>query len=163
MKWNSEADFEMSLSIIGNENPEDFFSISGRSFSKGGTLLPRVVFTAPSEARQVCNRNPREQSPALGNTSVWDGKKIQGTFFHFWCWMELSFGLYRVPLTFEWTKLWPLQPLKPLKKTFLDFYNSALGKNLSYREEKSIFFQSDEKRGFGRFFFFRGEEKQDWK
>ena len=35
------------------KNPEDFFSISGRSVSKGGTLLPRVGFTAPSEVRAI--------------------------------------------------------------------------------------------------------------
>ena len=72
--------------------------------------------------------------------------------------MELSFGLYRVPLTCELTKLWPLQPLKPLKQPFLDFYNSALGKNLSYREEKSIFFKAMKKEVL-KDFFFRGEEK----
>ena len=35
------------------KNPEDFFSISGRSVSKDGTLLPRVGFTSQSEARAV--------------------------------------------------------------------------------------------------------------
>ena len=35
------------------KNPADFFSISGRCVSKGGTLLPRVGFTAPSKARAV--------------------------------------------------------------------------------------------------------------
>ena len=35
------------------KKPEDFFFISGRSVSKGGTLLPKVGFTAPSEARAV--------------------------------------------------------------------------------------------------------------
>ena len=43
----------MSLSIIGNEKTQKLFSILGRSVSKGGTLLPRVGFTAPSEARAV--------------------------------------------------------------------------------------------------------------
>ena len=35
------------------EKNEDFFSFSGRSVSEGGTLLPRVDFTAPSVARAV--------------------------------------------------------------------------------------------------------------
>ena len=35
------------------KNPEDLFSTSGRSVSKGGDLLPRVGFTASSEARAV--------------------------------------------------------------------------------------------------------------
>jgi len=44
---------KMFLSIIGNEKSRRFLSISGRSVFKGGTLLPRVGFTAPSEARAV--------------------------------------------------------------------------------------------------------------
>ena len=43
----------MSLYIIGNEKNRRFFSISGRSVSKGGTLLTRVGITALSEARAV--------------------------------------------------------------------------------------------------------------
>ena len=35
------------------KKPDDFLSISGRSVSNGGTLLPRVGFTAPSKARAV--------------------------------------------------------------------------------------------------------------
>ena len=123
----------MSLSIIGNF----FFHIrekcfQGRDFAPEGWLYC-------SEQSEGCYRNPREQNPAQGHTSVWDRRKIIRTFFHFWCWMGLSFYLYRVLLTFECSKLWPRQPLQPLKP-LLDFWNSALGKNLPYREEKSIFF-----------------------
>ena len=64
-------------------------------------------------------------------------KKSKGPFLNFWCWMGLSFVLYRVPLTFECSKLCPLQFLQPLKP-LLEYWNSALGKNLSEREEKSI-------------------------
>ena len=54
------------------KNPEDFFSISARSVSKGGTLLPRVGFTAPSEARAVIETqgSKNQQNPARGHTSV---------------------------------------------------------------------------------------------
>ena len=68
----------MSLSIIGNKikKSEDFFSISGRSVSKGGTLLPRVGFTAPSEAMaDFClrwNKNLRDFFSFL---------MLDGTFF----------------------------------------------------------------------------------
>ena len=53
MAHNLMPSEDIKVETIGNENPEDFFSISGRSVSKGGTLLPRVGFTAPSEARAV--------------------------------------------------------------------------------------------------------------
>ena len=53
--------------------------------------------------------------------------------------------------------MWPLQPLK---KTFLDFYNSALGKNFSYREEKSIFFKAMKKEVLEDFFSPRGGKKK---
>jgi len=43
------------------KNPEDFFSISGKSVSKGRTLLPRVDFTAPSEARSAIKTQGRKK------------------------------------------------------------------------------------------------------
>ena len=56
--------------------------------------------------------------------------------------MGLSFVLYLVPLTFEYSKLWPLQPLQPLKPPF---------------------FQRDEKYEILEDFFFRGDEKNNTK
>ena len=47
------------------KNPEDFFSISGKSVSKGRTLLPRVDFTAPSEARSVIKTQGRKKNEIL--------------------------------------------------------------------------------------------------
>jgi len=76
--------------------------------------------------------------------------------------MGLSFVLYCVPSTFECSKLWPLQPLQPLKP-LLDFRNSALGKNLPYREEKYIFFSAMKKYEILEDFFFRGDEKKQHK
>ena len=43
------------------KNPEDFFSISGRSVSKGGTLLPMVGFT-PELARAVIETQGAENA-----------------------------------------------------------------------------------------------------
>ena len=45
------------------KNPEDFFSISGRSVSKGWTLLSRVGFTALSEARAVIETQESKVPP----------------------------------------------------------------------------------------------------
>jgi len=150
----------MSLSIIGNF----FFHIrekcfQGRDFAPEGWLYC-------SEQSEGCYRNPREQNPAQGHTSVWDRRKIIRTFFHFWCWMGLSFFLYRVLLTFECSKLWPRQPLQPLKP-LLDFWNSALGKTLPNREETTILkllgagesLLSRSKMRFWKIFF-RGDEKK---
>ena len=87
------------------KKPEDFFSISGRIVSKGGTLLPRVVFTAPSEARSVIETQGSKVSPEDTLLSKME-KKSKGLFFipDVGC-MGLSFVLYRVPLTFECSKL----------------------------------------------------------
>ena len=54
---------------------EDFFSISGRSVSKGGTLLQRVGFTATSEARAVIETQG-SRVPPEDTTSISDGTKI---------------------------------------------------------------------------------------
>ena len=53
MAHNLMPSEDIKVETIGNENPEDFFSISGRSVSKDGTLLPRIGFTAPSEATLI--------------------------------------------------------------------------------------------------------------
>ena len=60
--------------------PEDFFSISGRSVSKGGTLLPRVGFTAPSEARAVIETQGSKISPEDTLLSEME-QKSKGLFF----------------------------------------------------------------------------------
>ena len=78
MPYNEENNLEgkalclgMSLSITGNEKSQRFFSISGRSVSKGGTLLPRFGFTAPSEARVVMETRGNEKNPQeRGRNSV---------------------------------------------------------------------------------------------
>ena len=48
-----ESALECTFPSSEMEKNEDFFSFSGRSVSEGGTLLPRVDFTAPSVARAV--------------------------------------------------------------------------------------------------------------
>ena len=56
----------MFLSIIGNEKSRRFlFHIREKclSVSKGGTLLPRVGFTAPSEARAVIETQESKVPP----------------------------------------------------------------------------------------------------
>ena len=71
------------------KNPEDFFSISGRSVSKGGTLLPRVGFTAPSEARAVIETQGSKVPPEDTLLSEMEQKSkglfsflmLDGTFF----------------------------------------------------------------------------------
>ena len=70
----------MSLSIIGNEKSRRFFSISGRSVSKGGTLLPRVGFTAPSEARAVIETQGSKVPPEDTLLSEME-QKSKGLFF----------------------------------------------------------------------------------
>ena len=62
------------------KNPEDFFSISGRSVSKGGTLLPRVGFTAPSEARAVIETQGSKVPPEDTLLSEME-QKSKGLFF----------------------------------------------------------------------------------
>ena len=117
------------------KNPKIFFSISGISVSKGGTLLKRVGFTAPSEARALIETQEGKVPPEDIRLSEKEQKSM-GLFLHFWCRMGLSFVLHRVPLTFECSKLWPLQPLQPLKITFRFLKYSFRKKNLS----KSHFF-----------------------
>ena len=64
------------------KNPDDFFSISGRSVSKDGTLLPRVGFTAPSEARAVIETQGSKVPPEDTLLSEME-QKSKGLFFHF--------------------------------------------------------------------------------
>ena len=72
----------MSLSIIGNEKSRRFFSISGRSVSKGGTLLPRIGSTAPSEARAVIET--QGSKVPLEDTLLSEmEQKSKGLFFSF--------------------------------------------------------------------------------
>ena len=73
---------KLSLSIIGNEKSRRFFSISGRSVSKGGTLLPRVGFTAPSEARAVIETQGSKVPPEDTLLSEME-QNSKGLFFHF--------------------------------------------------------------------------------
>ena len=78
------------------KNPEDLFSISGRSVSKGGTLLPREIigFNAPSEARAVIDTqgskihffHRAEKNETLGRFFFSEGMKKNikiGKEFHF--------------------------------------------------------------------------------
>ena len=62
------------------KNPKDFFSISGRSVPKGGTLLPRVGFTAPSEARAVIGTHGSKVPPDNTLMSKME-QKSKGLFF----------------------------------------------------------------------------------
>ena len=62
------------------KKPEDFFSISGRSVSKGRTLLPRVGFTAPSEARAVIETQGSKVPPEDTLLSEME-QKSKGLFF----------------------------------------------------------------------------------
>ena len=45
------------------KKPKDFFFFSGRSVSEGGTLLPRVGFTAPSVARAIIKTEGSKVTP----------------------------------------------------------------------------------------------------
>ena len=60
--------------------PKIFFSISGRSVSKGGTLLPRVVFTALSEASAVIETQGSKVPPEDTLVSEME-QKSKGLFF----------------------------------------------------------------------------------
>ena len=81
MKWNSEADFEMSLSIIGNENPEDFFPYQGEAFpraelcSRGLSLLLRA-----KRGRSVIETQGSKVRPLETLLSEME-KKSKGHFF----------------------------------------------------------------------------------
>ena len=62
------------------KNTGDFSSLSGRSVSKGGTLLPRVGFTAPSEARAVTDiRGHTSWNKSLRD--FYSFLMLDGTFF----------------------------------------------------------------------------------
>ena len=74
----------MFLSIIGNEKSRRFlFHIREKclSVSKGGTLLPRVGFTAPSEARAVIETQESKVPPE--DTLLSEMEQKSGTFFGF--------------------------------------------------------------------------------
>ena len=77
----------MSLSLIENEKSRRFFSISGRSVSEGGALLPRVGFT-PELARAVI-----ETQGSMSKATP------KGTLLS-----EIE-QKYQVPSTFECSKL----------------------------------------------------------
>ena len=62
------------------KKPEDFFSISGISVSKGGTLLKRVGFTAPSEERAVIETQGSKVPPEDLLLSEME-QKSKGLFF----------------------------------------------------------------------------------
>ena len=62
------------------KKPDDFLSISGISVSKGGTLLPRVGFTAPSEARAVIETQGSRVPPEDTFLSNME-QKSNGLFF----------------------------------------------------------------------------------
>ena len=67
------------------KNTEDFFPISGmsgRSVSKGGTLLQRVGFTAPSEVRAVIESQGSKLPPEDTLLSETE-QKSKGFFFLF--------------------------------------------------------------------------------
>ena len=62
------------------KNPEDFFSISGRSVPEGGALLPRVGFT-PELARAVIETQGSKATPK--GTLLSEMEQKSKGFFHF--------------------------------------------------------------------------------
>ena len=84
----------------GMKKPKDFFFFSGRSVSEGGTLLPRVGFTAPSVARAIIKTQGSKVTPE--DTLLFEKDEKVWGFYHFWCRMVRSFTiLHRVPFPFE--------------------------------------------------------------
>ena len=93
------------------KNPEDFFSISGRSVPEGGALLPRVGFT-PELARAVIETQGSKATPK-GTLLSEIEQKSKGFFISDVGWDFLSFYtefLQRLSVLNR-----PLQPLQPQK------------------------------------------------
>ena len=62
------------------KNPEDFFFHIREHVSKGGTLLPKVGFTAPSEARAIIENQESKVPPEDTLLSEME-QKSNGFFF----------------------------------------------------------------------------------